>query len=223
MVATPRYGGEQWATTGVDGGADGASAMPSPVVRRCGGGNICRGSGRRRAGNDESGRRGHVGVCSVVGTRWFREHGGMPPHVFRRCRPYLSFVEREEIALLRAQDAGSARSSVGWAGRRRRSRVSCGAMPPLGVAGSSTGPRTPSGMQTGGEASEDLEAGRQRAAAQLRAGSAGRPGQASRRHPAARPGRCVDRPSAWAAQGPPLGHVVESGADRAPLAGRLSR
>ncbi|GAA2155003.1 hypothetical protein GCM10009760_54530 [Kitasatospora kazusensis] len=43
----------------------------------------------------------------VVGSRWFREGGGMPT---LRLGPdsgrYLSFAEREEIALLRAQDAG---------------------------------------------------------------------------------------------------------------------
>ncbi|MFJ8744145.1 IS30 family transposase [Embleya sp. NPDC127516] len=47
------------------------------------------------------------GVSGVVGSRWFREGGGMPT---LRLGPdsgrYLSFVEREEIALLRAQDAG---------------------------------------------------------------------------------------------------------------------
>ena len=49
----------------------------------------------------------HVGVSPVVGTRWFREHGGMPSHAFPALSGrYLSFVEREEIALLRAQDAG---------------------------------------------------------------------------------------------------------------------
>ena len=49
----------------------------------------------------------HVGVSPVVGSRWFREHGGMPPHGFSAVSGrYLSFVEREEIALLRAQRAG---------------------------------------------------------------------------------------------------------------------
>jgi IS30 family transposase len=49
-----------------------------------------------------------VGVSQAVGTRWFRKAGGMPPSTFRRsAKPlsgrYLSFAEREEIALLRAQ------------------------------------------------------------------------------------------------------------------------
>ena len=49
----------------------------------------------------------HVGVSPAVGTRWFREHGGMPPHRFPPLSGrYLSFAEREEIAILRAQQAG---------------------------------------------------------------------------------------------------------------------
>ena len=49
-----------------------------------------------------------VGVPQAIGTRWFRKAGGMPPAMFgRSAKPlsgrYLSFAEREEIALLRAQ------------------------------------------------------------------------------------------------------------------------
>ena len=45
------------------------------------------------------------------GTRWFREAGGMPPsHLAPSAKPpsgrYLSFAEREEIALLRVQGHG---------------------------------------------------------------------------------------------------------------------
>jgi IS30 family transposase len=52
-----------------------------------------------------------VGVSQPVGTRWFREAGGMAPsHLSRSSRPlserYLSFAEREEIALWRAQGRG---------------------------------------------------------------------------------------------------------------------
>ena len=47
-------------------------------------------------------------VPQAIGTRWFRKAGGMPPTMFRpSAMPlagrYLSFAEREEIALLRAQ------------------------------------------------------------------------------------------------------------------------
>ncbi len=52
-----------------------------------------------------------AGVSPPVGTRWFREAGGMPPaHLSSSAPPssgrYLSFAERESIALLRAQDLG---------------------------------------------------------------------------------------------------------------------
>src|SRR4030088_2861848 len=52
-----------------------------------------------------------AGVSSAVGVRWFRRAGGMPPtHFSQSCKPvsgrYLSFAEREEIAILRAQGQG---------------------------------------------------------------------------------------------------------------------
>lgn len=48
-----------------------------------------------------------VGVSSAVGARWFRQGGGMA--TIELAEPggrYLSFAEREEIAILRAQDVG---------------------------------------------------------------------------------------------------------------------
>jgi hypothetical protein len=48
-----------------------------------------------------------VGVSRPVGSRWFRNGGGMPPiSLAPFCGRYLSFPEREEIALLRAQRHG---------------------------------------------------------------------------------------------------------------------
>ncbi len=50
---------------------------------------------------------GAVGVSQPVGTRWFRHAGGMPPlSLDEPSGRYLSFAEREEIALLRAKDLG---------------------------------------------------------------------------------------------------------------------
>jgi IS30 family transposase len=49
-----------------------------------------------------------VGVSQPVGQRWFHNAGGMPPFDLKQ-KPsgrYLSFAEREEIALLKAQDKG---------------------------------------------------------------------------------------------------------------------
>ncbi len=48
-----------------------------------------------------------AGVSTATGSRWFRESGGMPPLSLRPTSSrYLSFSEREEIALLRAGGAG---------------------------------------------------------------------------------------------------------------------
>src|SRR5690348_18219104 len=60
-----------------------------------------------------------VGVSPAVGVRWFREAGGMPPSTLARplsssrtavravpSGRYLSFAEREEVALWRAQGHG---------------------------------------------------------------------------------------------------------------------
>lgn len=47
------------------------------------------------------------GVSQPLGPRWFREAGGMPPiSLVPRSGRYLSFSEREELALLRAQHYG---------------------------------------------------------------------------------------------------------------------
>ena len=55
-----------------------------------------------------------VGMPQAIGTRWFRKAGGMPPAMFgRSAKPpsgrYLSFAEREKIALLRAKGSLHAR------------------------------------------------------------------------------------------------------------------
>ena len=48
-----------------------------------------------------------AGVSAPVGVRWFREGGGMPSVTLAPLSGrYLSFVEREEIALLRARGCG---------------------------------------------------------------------------------------------------------------------
>src|SRR3954453_258977 len=48
------------------------------------------------------------GVSGPVGSRWFRQRGGMSASIRKgpSAGRYLSFAEREEIALLRAQGAG---------------------------------------------------------------------------------------------------------------------
>src|SRR4051812_21492 len=61
-----------------------------------------------------------AGVSPAVGARWFRRAGGMPPsHLAPSARPLsgrsLSFAEREEIAIWRAQRHCPGRS-WSWAG-----------------------------------------------------------------------------------------------------------
>ena len=61
---------------------------------------IARGSSSESAGVE-------AGVSAVVGVRWFREGGGMPSvNIAPLSGRYLSFAEREEIALLRARGEG---------------------------------------------------------------------------------------------------------------------
>jgi len=52
-----------------------------------------------------------VGISTAVATHWFRQSGGMPPsHLCPSASPvsarYLSFGEREQLALLRVQGVG---------------------------------------------------------------------------------------------------------------------
>ena len=63
------------------------------------------------AGRSSEGAAVEVGASQPVGSRWFREAGGMPPtHLCPCAKPptgrYLSFDERENIALMRAQGFG---------------------------------------------------------------------------------------------------------------------
>ena len=62
-----------------------------------------------------------VGVSVPVGARWFRHAGGMPPiSLAVPTGRYLSFEEREEIALLRAKQIG-VRDNARRIGRARMS------------------------------------------------------------------------------------------------------
>ena len=57
------------------------------------------------ASSEDAGR--IAGVSPAVGTRWFRQGGGMPTSKLAALSGrYLSFSEREEIALLRAKEWG---------------------------------------------------------------------------------------------------------------------
>jgi hypothetical protein len=68
-----------------------------------------------------------AGMSAPVGARWFRKAGGMAPAMFRpSAKPlsgrYLSFVEREEIALFLVQ--GLSRQEIGRRLGRAASTIS---------------------------------------------------------------------------------------------------
>ena len=53
------------------------------------------------------------GLSFGVGNRWFRHNGGMPPQTFPPLSGrYLSFAEREEIAILHARTLGRCPSTI---------------------------------------------------------------------------------------------------------------
>jgi hypothetical protein len=92
-----------------------------------------------------------AGVSAAVGVRWFREGGGMRSVSLRpRSGRYLSFSEREEIALLRVGGVGVREIARRLGVRRRRSRVSCVGTPRPAAAGSSSARRRRGGTPTGG-------------------------------------------------------------------------
>ena len=90
-----------------------------------------------------------IGVSVPVGSRWFRHAGGMPP--LRLAEPagrYLSFQEREELALLKARNLGvSMRSPGSCTEIPARSHASCAVTLPPGAANSITALRWRSGKR----------------------------------------------------------------------------
>ena len=89
---------------------------------------------------------GEAGVSSPVGFRWFRHGGGVNPGLCSTVSGrYLSFGEREEIALFRAQGLGVREIARRLAGARRRSRGNCAATRRRELGASSTRRRSRSG------------------------------------------------------------------------------
>lgn len=98
------------------------------VLRSPGRPPVARREDRRRfwaaiaAGLSSEGAAANAGVSPAVGVRWFREAGGMPPAALAPSSKalsgrYLSFAEREELAILRVQGLGVreiARDLVAW-------------------------------------------------------------------------------------------------------------
>ena len=94
-----------------------------------------------------------AGVSPVVGSRWFRENGGMAPFSFVPVSGrYLSLLSERRSLFSTPVTVGCVRSPASWADHRRRSHVNCAAtLQPVAEA-LSIGPRTRSGIRIGAPA-----------------------------------------------------------------------
>ena len=152
-----------------------------------------------------------VGVPQAVGTRWFRKAGGMPPSMFGLsakplCGRYLSFAEREEIALLRPFRATPCRRSLAGSGEwHRQSPESCGATPRAARSGGLAYRATTSAMARRARSGSPPKAGEacaQRGVKNLCRGTVGWNGRCgSERGSCSRPGRVLEMPSARTTEG----------------------
>ena len=95
-----------------------------------------------------------AGVSPPVGVRWFRSSGGMPPtHLALSAKPtvghYLTFAEREDIAIEVAKGTEFELLRASSNDRRARFRANCGATPLRVAAISTIAPAPRNGMPTG--------------------------------------------------------------------------
>jgi transposase len=158
-------------------------------------------------------------VSPAVGVRWFREEGGMPPSQLAPSSPrlserYLSFAEREQIALLRAQGHGvreiarqlaRAASTISRELRRNAATRNGGfdyRPTTRAMACGSSGPPPEAG-----------EAGGPCRAAAVRAGAVSRLGRRAKRGYGPRAGRAVERTPARSSAASAVGPSVEPRAD----------
>jgi hypothetical protein len=150
-----------------------------------------------------------AGVSPAVGSRWFREGGGMP--TLSRAPlsgRYLSFAEREEIAILRAQDVG-VRETARRLGRspstisreRRRNAATRGGR----LEYRATTAQWHADQRA--KRPKVAKGGCQPAAPELSAGTASGRDHPAQRHSCVGAGGAMDRSAARASPGPPLGHT----------------
>ena len=168
-----------------------------------------------------------AGVPQALGTRWFRKAGGMPPKMFAlSAKPlssrYLSFMEREEIGLLRAQGLtmqevarrlGRAASTISRELRRNAATRSGG----LEYRATTAQWHAERAARRPKQAKLALNAALQAYVQERLAGV----GCRSKRGSCSRPGRVLERPSAWTTTRPAVGKRLEPGADRPTPANRL--
>ena len=165
-----------------------------------------------------------AGMSQAVGTRLFRKAGGMPPAMFRSsAKPlsgrYISFAEREEIAILRVQGCsmrevarrlGRTASTISRELRRNAATRSGG----LEYRATTAQWHADRSARRPKQAKLALNAALRTYVEERLAGLLG-VGLRSR------PGCALERPPAWTAAVSTVGKRLEPGADCSPLAGRL--
>ena len=169
-----------------------------------------------------------AGVSPPVGTRWFREAGGMPSSTFApSSKPlsgrYLAFAEREEIALALAQDfgvreiarrLGRAASTVSRELRRNAATRSGG----LEYRASTAQWHAERSARRPKRAKLAINAALRAYVQDRLAGQVVAPGRSC----GSRADRAVEGTPAWAATEAAMGYGVEPRADCAAFAARLS-
>src|SRR5271156_1088041 len=163
------------------------------------------------------------GVSGPVGSRWFRERGGMPSiQLTALSARYLSFTEREEIALLKAQDLG-VREIARRLGRSP-STISRELRRNAATRSGYLAYRASIAQWKAELMARRPKPAKLAANAALRGRSAHGSDPPDRRN--AGPGACrtaVEGPQQGPPAGPTMGHGLESRADRPPVADRFPR
>ncbi len=185
--------------------------------------------GGDRAWGVQRGRCGRGGVSAAVGVRWFREGGGMPSvSLAPASGRYLSFAEREEIAVVCAGGCG-VREIARRLGRspsticrelRRNAATRSGRFEYRATTGQWHADR-PAGAAP--QARQARQARRESRASPLCAGAPGRTGAASGRDHGRGCAGQLEGPASRPAPGSALGAGVEPRADLPPAAPGLLR
>ncbi len=163
-----------------------------------------------------------AGVASAVGTRWLREAGGMRPiSLAPRSGRYLSLVEREEIAILKANGSGVREIARQLA--RSPSTISRELRRNAATRSGSSGYRAVTAQWHADRRAKRPKVAKLAADAGLRAGPSRRRNPPARRLARLGPPRPVDRTPPRPTRRPPLGKGVEPRADRQPAACRFPR
>jgi hypothetical protein len=150
--------------------------------------------------------------------------GGVDPNLARSVSGrFLSFAEREDIAVWHAQSLG-VREIAPRLGRSPStiSRELWRNAPP-GRGGSSIGPRRRNGTPSAGRAAPRRRSWSPTSVSASTCSIVSRRDPISRRNPAARTGCPLERAEQASASRSAVGDVLEPGADREPAAGRFPR